>query len=202
MAAIPTGQDNLDASTRLIHVSQPGDYQAVNPVTDGKRLMVPFGTQVLADDFIGTILSGTIQQAADKKERPDGVGGVEAITFCKLRWEVSITATFKVMRVTSSAGAVTAGVGPLKIGDQLVFNLPNQGETFAAAGATTQTSVFTAKTFTIDDISFKFSDGEYATYDIKATHNVGLHQNSVGLLSAEVEADGDVVQYQDGPLND
>ncbi len=197
MPAIPTGQDDLDVNARTISIANPLDYQNVNPVTDGKRNMIPFGTILMSKSFLGTVLNGTIDQNADKKERPDGVGGVEAITYHKLRWEIDVTCIFKVMKISTAYTEATAGVGPLKIGDLITMSIPNQGQAFAAAVGTTQVATFTDKVFSVDAVGFKFSDGEYGQVTIKATHNVGLHPSA---LSYEVDDDGDALQIMSTPL--
>ncbi len=208
MAAIPTGQDDFDTAMRHVHVARAGDVAQGYPTADERMMLVPFGTAIFAGsgrggDLLGTVLNGTLTNTADRKTRPDGVGGVEEITYANVRWEAQITATFRQAKVSTSDGAATGGTGPLKPGDIILLVTPASGQTFAAPSTGTVEPLATAwvtRGFTVDEVSFKFSDGEYATYDVKLTHEASFWAPG-SINSAEVDAAGNVLQLQDEALN-
>lgn len=208
MAAIPTGTDNLDTTARVIRVAHQADMSYGYPTADAQSHLVPFGTAMFSatgagGDYLGTVLNGSLTYTADRKTRPDGLGGTAEVTYTNIRWEGTLTCTFKLALTTSAAGAASAGKGPIPIGQIITLITPNCGETFVAPSSGTVAPLVTAwaaKHFTVDQLDFKFADGEYATYDVKLTHEHSLMAGG-SPNSAEVNSEGEVVQLTEEPVN-
>ncbi len=175
----------FDPNSRNIHVGPQSDfrYDANGP----REAVVPFGTWVMGAGSLGTVQSGNIKESADKKERGDGAGGTEAITYSGLKFEAKVTVNYRVVGTT--------GHGPPKIGDFVQFRVPLQDAldlNEVPAGGQPLPAAWETLFFSVDDIDFKFSNGDYATFDLSATHNRSLH-GDMTVISAQVTAEGTVL---------